>query len=117
MKRLSLVLSVSLAAALTAGCFGYRTQEHAGPETTGIGALLGTWTSASLIPQPGQCTDKWDVTEQTGNERVGTFSATCAGDFELNGTAKRDAQRIPRQLECGCNGIGTGDCRPPARFR
>lgn len=88
MKRPSLVLCVSLAAALTAGCFGFERKSTLGPSTTGIGALMGSWSSASLIPSPGACTDfKWNVTQQTSTSASGTFSATCAGDLRISGTA------------------------------
>jgi hypothetical protein len=79
---------VSLAAALTAGCFGFERKSTLGPSTTGIGALMGSWSSASLIPSPGACTDfKWNVTQQTSTSASGTFSATCAGDLRISGTA------------------------------
>jgi hypothetical protein len=80
---------LTFAASLTAGCFSFERKLTLGPSSTGIAALLGSWTSGSLVPQPGQCSDfKWDVTEQTGNSAAGTFSATCAGDLRLNGTAR-----------------------------
>ena len=50
---------------------------------------MGSWSSTNIIPSPSACTDfKWDVTEQTGTSAKGQFSATCAGDLKLSGTAQ-----------------------------
>lgn len=88
MTKTSLAAILTLAA-LTSGCFGYERKSTLGPTPTGAAALMGSWTSGSLIPQPGQCTDmRWDVTEQTGNSASGRFSATCAGGLQLTGTAR-----------------------------
>jgi hypothetical protein len=77
-------------AALTAACFGFeRKSTVTAPSATGIGTLLGNWTSSNLIPTPGTCTDfKWNVSEQTSNSAKGSFSATCANDLKLTGTAQ-----------------------------
>lgn len=89
MKIKYALTALGFAALMTTGCLGYERETTLGPTSTGIAALLGSWTSGSLVPQAGQCTDfKWDVTEQTGNSARGTFSATCAGDLRLNGTAE-----------------------------
>jgi hypothetical protein len=86
-KTLLTVMSLCLAAGLAAGCIEFERESSLGP--SGTGALLGNWTSGSLVPQPNQCSDfKWNVTEQTGNSASGTFSASCAGNLELNGTAQ-----------------------------
>ena len=83
------IAAILTLAALTSGCFGYERKSTLGPTATGAAALMGSWTSGSLIPQPGQCTDmRWDVTEQTGNSASGRFSATCAGGLQLTGTAR-----------------------------
>jgi hypothetical protein len=89
MRNTHTLAAVAIAAFMAAGCFGYERETTVGPTPTGAAALLGNWTSGSLIPQPGQCTDfKWDVTEQSSNRARGSFSATCAGDLKLNGTAE-----------------------------
>ena len=89
MKKASLLTALWLVAGLSAGCIGFERKSSLGPSGTGAAALLGNWTSGSLIPQPGQCSDfKWDVTEQTGNSAAGSFSATCAGDLKITGTAQ-----------------------------
>jgi hypothetical protein len=88
MNKTSIAAMLTLAA-VTSGCFGYERESTLGPSPTGAGALMGSWTSGSLVPQPGQCTDmKWDVTEQTGNSASGRFSAACAGGLQLSGTAR-----------------------------
>jgi hypothetical protein len=81
MKKTSALAALALAAGLAAACLGYERKSTLGPSATGVSALLGNWTSSSLIPQPGQCSDfKWNATEQTGNSARGSFSAVCAGD-------------------------------------
>jgi hypothetical protein len=79
-----------LVALAAAGCFGFeRKSTVTAPTATGVSALLGNWSSASVIPSPASCSDfKWNVTEQTTNTARGTFSATCANDVKLAGTAQ-----------------------------
>lgn len=86
---LRLVCCCALALA-AAGCFGYERKSNlTGPTATGIGALLGSWSSSSVIPSPSTCTDfKWNVTEQTSTTAKGSFSATCASELRLNGVAE-----------------------------
>jgi hypothetical protein len=70
------------------GCIGYERKSTLGPSATGASALLGNWTSSNLVPSSSSCTDfKWNVTQQTGNTASGTFSATCANDLKISGTA------------------------------
>ena len=89
MKKATFLTALSVAAGISAGCIGYERESTLGPTGTGAAALLGSWTSGNLIPQPGQCTDfKWDVSEQTGNMAKGNFSATCAGGLKIAGTAQ-----------------------------
>lgn len=87
MKNTLFVLALSLAAA---GCVGFEHKSSVtGPSGAGISALMGTWTSANIIPSPTTCTDfKWTATEQTNVTAKGSFSATCAGDLKLTGTAE-----------------------------
>jgi hypothetical protein len=91
MKKISCLGVCCLVAVATSACFGYeRTSTVTQPTgSTGVAALLGSWTSASVVPSPSTCTDfKWNVTEQTGNSARGSFSATCANDLKLSGTAQ-----------------------------
>lgn len=90
MKNRLLIALVSLASAMTTGCFGFEHKSSlTGPSAVGAGALLGSWTSSSIVPSPSSCTDfKWNATEQTNTTARGTFSATCAGDLRLSGTAE-----------------------------
>lgn len=82
------ILCFALAAS---GCIGYSSKTSVtGPTATGVAALMGNWvsTGASLIPPPSTCTDfKWNPTEQTTNSAKGSFSASCAGDLKVSGTA------------------------------
>jgi hypothetical protein len=87
MKR-TFSIALTIFAALTAGCIGYERKSTLAPTSSGIGALLGHWSSTNLVPSASTCSDfKWNVTEQTGNSANGTFSATCAGDLKISGTA------------------------------
>ena len=86
-----LTLCVSCMAALAAaGCFGFeRKSTVTAPNASGLNALMGNWTSSNIIPSSSSCTDfKWNVTEQTANSARGAFSATCANDLKLAGTAQ-----------------------------
>jgi hypothetical protein len=84
----ALVALCLVAATASSACVGYERTSTLGPSATGIAALLGNWTSANLGPSANACTDfKWNVTQQTGNTASGTFSATCAGDLKVAGTA------------------------------
>lgn len=77
-----------VAAAAAAACIGYERRSTLGPTSSGMSALLGTWTSSSLVTSPGACTDfRWNVTQQSGNNASGTFTATCPGDVKASGTA------------------------------
>lgn len=89
MKNLTRLVACVAVAAASAACIGFeRKSTVTGPSATGIGTLLGSWSSSNIIPSPAACTDfKWNVSEQTGNSAKGSFSATCAGDLKLNGTA------------------------------
>jgi hypothetical protein len=81
------LIAFCLAAAASA-CSGYEQKSTLEPSATGVSALLGSWSSASLVPGADSCSDfKWNVTQQTGNSASGTFSATCKGDLKVSGTA------------------------------
>ena len=80
-------IALTICAALTAGC-GYERKSTLAPTSSSMEALLGNWSSTNLAPSASTCSDfKWNVTEQTGNSASGTFSATCAGDLRISGTA------------------------------
>ena len=89
MKKLQILACICLAAATTA-CIGFeRKNTVTGPSAAGTGTLMGSWSSSNLIPTPSSCSDfKWNVTEQTAASARGSFSATCAGDLKLTGTAQ-----------------------------
>jgi len=88
-KNIALTAAVCLVSAFSAACLDFEHNNSVGPTASGIGALGGTWTSTNLIPSASTCTDfVWNVTEQTGTSASGSFSATCAGQLKLNGTAR-----------------------------
>lgn len=88
-KTFSLIVVLAVAAA-SAGCVGFeRKSDVTGPSASGVSALMGSWTSANVIPSPSSCTNfKWNATEQTSTSAKGSFSATCAGDLQVAGTAE-----------------------------
>jgi hypothetical protein len=89
MKKLALAAAVSLIAASSTACLEFEHKSTLAPTTAGIGALAGSWSSNNLIPSPSTCTDfQWNVTDQSATSAGGSFSATCAGDLKLSGTAR-----------------------------
>ena len=90
MKNTIRLVVFSIGMALAAGCTGLEhTSSLTAPTAAGNNSLLGSWTSSTLIPTPGTCTDfKWNVTEQTATAAKGSFTATCPGDLRLSGTAQ-----------------------------
>src|SRR5690349_19988909 len=106
--KMILLLVLSLAAAVTAGC---TELEHKSSLTdtsiAGNNSLLGNWTSSTLIPTPSTCTDfKWNVSEQTGSSMKGTFSATWLGDLKFTG-ASQGSLKTPTEIEWSADGNAT----------
>jgi hypothetical protein len=108
-----LVVCLSMAAS-AAACIGFeRTSTVTAPSAAGVGTLMGSWSSSSLVPTPSSCTDfKWNVTEQTGNTAKGSFSATCAGDLKLTGTAQGtlNGSTIDWSADGLANAAGLSNC-------
>ena len=90
MKNRILVAVLSIAAISAAGCIGFEHESSpTAPTAAGSGSLLGNWSSSNLIPAPSSCTDfKWNVSEQTATSARGSFSASCANDLKVTGTAQ-----------------------------
>jgi hypothetical protein len=90
MKNRILAAALTLSAMFATGCVGFeRKSSLTGPDAAGTNAFSGSWTSSSLIPSPSACSDfQWDVTEQTATTAKGKFTAKCAGDLNLTGTAQ-----------------------------
>lgn len=86
------VLAIALSGTVAAGaCVGYENKTTvAGPTGTTVTSLMGNWVSASsVIPSASTCADfKWNATEQTASGAKGSFSASCAGDLKVAGTAE-----------------------------
>jgi hypothetical protein len=91
MKTRILFVLVSLSALLTAGCQNLFNQTTSPSPTTTptVQGMAGSWASvASATPAAGTCTNfRWTVTEFSGTTGSGTFSATCAGNLQVAGTA------------------------------
>ena len=84
--QIAVCLTIAISAA---ACIGYERNNTPTSPSGGSGSLVGNWTSSSLVPTPSSCADfKWNITEQVGNTAKGSFSATCANDLKLTGTAQ-----------------------------
>lgn len=90
MTKRILPLILSISASLATGCIGIeRESSLTGPTAISTNALMGSWSAANLIPAANTCTDfVWNVSEQTAVSAGGAFSATCAGDLKVTGTAQ-----------------------------
>ena len=87
--KISKLLACAVLAALSTACMGFERQSTTGPSAGGMSALMGSWSSSNLVPSPSSCADfKWNVREQTATSAKGSFSASCAGDLRLAGTAE-----------------------------
>lgn len=108
MKNRIIFTVFSIAAVAASACTSFERQSGVtGPSAAGNNSMLGTWTSSSLIPTPSTCTDfKWNVSEQTAISAKGSFSATCAGELKLAGTAE-GAFTHPTQISWKAQGNGT----------
>jgi hypothetical protein len=124
MKNRILLAILLMTAVSATGCIGFERQSTlTSPSTTGIGALMGSWSSSNIIPTPNSCSDfKWNVTEQTAATAKGSFSATCAGDLKVAGTAQgsltgattiawsaQGTATAPGLLSCGIALSGTAE--------
>jgi len=89
-----LFVGLAALAMAAAGCTSFDHQSSpSSPTAIGPGALMGVWTSSTIIPTPSTCTDfKWTVNEQTATSARGNFSATCANTLKLAGTAQGTLQ-------------------------
>jgi len=90
-KCLHALVAAAVLAAGASACLGveHKTTVTAPSTASGLGALLGTWTSASVVPSAQSCSNfQWAVTEQQGSTASGTFSATCPGNLTLSGNAQ-----------------------------
>ena len=85
-----ILIAVLSSALLASGCIGFEhTSTPTAPTAAGNGSLMGNWTSSNIVPAPSSCTDfKWNVSEQTQTSAKGSFSASCAGDLKVSGTAQ-----------------------------
>lgn len=90
MKNFVLAAVLSASAFAATACIGFEHKSSiTGPSATGTNAFMGNWSSSNLIPSPSACADfVWNVTEQTPTSAKGSFSAKCAGDLKLSGTAE-----------------------------
>jgi len=90
-KHLHGLLAAAVLVAGAAACIGveHTTTVTSPSSPSGLGALLGNWTSSPVTPSAQSCSNfQWNVTDQQGSTASGTFSATCPGNLTLSGTAQ-----------------------------
>lgn len=109
MKKTASLAAAACLSVVTAGCIEF-TQKTTGP-TTDLRSLAGAWSSGNIIPSAASCTDfQWNVSEYTGTTAKGSFSATCAGDLKLEGTAQ--GQLVGSVITWSAAGIATAPGLP-----
>ena len=89
-RSLTCAVAAAAMALAASGCLQFEHESSlAGPtQISDLKSLLGTWSSASVLPSADSCTDfKWEVTEQNGASASGNFSATCPGGLKVSGRA------------------------------
>jgi hypothetical protein len=87
----SILASALAVAVAAAGCVGFEhTSTTTSPSPAAVSALMGNWVSASsAIPSASTCSNfVWHPTEQTATTVKGAFTATCAGELKVAGTAQ-----------------------------
>ena len=109
MRNRLLLAVFAMATAATTACTSFDQKNSlTEPTAAGNNALIGNWTSSTLIPTPSTCTDfKWNVTEQTATTAKGTFSASCPGDLKFTGTAQGKLTS-PVAIDWSATGNATG---------
>lgn len=86
-------LTIMAAAALVAASCAFESKSSVAAPSTGntsTSSFVGTWKSQSLTaPDPSTCGNlQWNVTSQSATAIAGTFSAVCAGNLTVSGTAE-----------------------------
>ncbi len=118
MKKSLVGLAAATVLALgAAGCIGieHKTTVTGPSNATDLGALLGSWTSSSVMPSPQSCSNfQWSVTDQQGTSASGTFSATCPGGLTLAGTAQ--GTLLGNTVSWTANGNATAPGLPSCAF-
>lgn len=95
MRRMVFVLLTIAAAAGTTACSDLinKISDLTKPTETTTQTLAGNWSTVqSLAGSSGSLQDacvnfKWNVTQTSGTSGSGTFSATCAGNVQVSGSA------------------------------
>ena len=99
MRTPSKLATLAAASAFATACAYENSSNLLVPSNIGTGAVndtpvttsyVGTWASAQSvgIPTPSSCGNfQWHVTSQTSASMTGDFSAVCAGNLTISGTA------------------------------
>ncbi len=79
----------------------------------------GAWTSTTQKVatsfNPGECGNfQWQITTMTATSATGTFSALCAGDLALKGTAEGKLEGLTANIIV--NGTGSSPTIPTCTF-
>lgn len=77
----------------------------------------GAWTSQNVATSfnPGQCGNfQWQITTMTATSATGTFSAVCAGELALKGTAEGKLEGLTANITA--SGTGSSPTIPTCTF-
>ena len=113
-NRATVRIFVALVAAMlmTTACIELSRVTQPSESAEIIRALsTGLWSSNGTI-NPDACGNfKWAITDLTGTTAKGTFSATCAGNVQLSGTAEGTLNgSVLNWQAAGVAKTSVGDC-------
>jgi hypothetical protein len=80
-----------------------------------VGSLVGVWSSQSIasLPSAANCGNfQWQIGNQTATSVSGTFSALCAGDLTVSGSAsgQLSGTNVPFTVSGSASGPGLPSC-------
>lgn len=127
MKRPLILLTILLTSSiLTAACDFERrsdrlnpiaptTEPGPSPTPTPSQSMVGTWSSNALpgLPNPSTCGNlHWSISSQSATSLAGEFSAVCAGNVTIAGTASGtvEGSKIPMKADGAATVPGLPAC-------
>jgi hypothetical protein len=129
-KTISRLIAVAAVSVLPAACAFERSSSEVlspaapsglngggGGSNSSTQSFLGTWASQSLtqLPSAASCANfQWRVTSQTATTLAGDFSAVCAGNVTVNGSAA--GQLNGTMVPMTANGSATVPGLPACNF-
>jgi hypothetical protein len=104
------MLSSLAAATLAAGCGFDKTANPLTPSASGTPSYVGTWTSSSGAgPAANACGNfEWRISNQTDTLISGLFTARCAGNLAVSGSASGQLNGTTAPVTAIAGAIGPG---------